>query len=56
MPFFFAFWGHYVSVIMSYEAGALLADQTSEFRTQTTALENQAMHDATHDSVTRKTN
>lgn len=52
MPFFFAFWGQYVSTIMSYEAGALVADQTSEFRTQTAALETKAMHDATHDSVT----
>ncbi len=52
MPFFFAFWGQYVSTIMSYEAGALVADQTSEIRTQTAALETKAMHDATHDSVT----
>lgn len=52
MPFFFAFWGQYVSTIMSYEAGALVADQTSEFRIQTAALETKAMHDATHDSVT----
>lgn len=52
MPFFFAFWGQYVSTIMSYEAGALVADQTSEIRIQTAALETKAMHDATHDSVT----
>ncbi|MBU0909381.1 MAG: EAL domain-containing protein [Proteobacteria bacterium] len=52
MPFIFAFWGQYVSSIMAYEAGTMVLDQTNELRTQTAALEYQAMHDATHDQLT----
>ncbi len=52
MPFFFAFWGQYVSSMMAYEASAMVIDQTSELRAQTTALEQQAMHDVTHDHLT----
>jgi diguanylate cyclase (GGDEF)-like protein len=55
-PFFFAFWGQSVGAVMSYQAGALMADQINELRTQTAALETQAMHDATHDSVTELPN
>jgi diguanylate cyclase (GGDEF)-like protein len=52
MPFAFAFWGQYVSSMIAYEAGALVVDQTSELRAQTTAIEQQAMHDLTHDKLT----
>jgi diguanylate cyclase (GGDEF)-like protein len=52
MPFFFAFWGQHVSSVMAYEASAMVIDQTSELRAQTTALEQQAMHDVTHDALT----
>jgi len=52
MPFIFAFWGQYVSSIMAYEASTMVIDQTNELRTQTAALEYQAMHDATHDQLT----
>jgi diguanylate cyclase (GGDEF)-like protein len=52
MPFGFAFWGQYVSAIIAYEAGAMVIDQTQDLRTRTTALEYQAMHDATHDALT----
>ncbi len=52
MPFFFAFWGQYVSSVMAYEASAMVIDQTSELRAHTTALEQQAMHDITHDHLT----
>ncbi|MEE9598253.1 MAG: EAL domain-containing protein [Acidiferrobacterales bacterium] len=52
MPFFFAFWGQYVSSVMAYEASAMVIDQTSELRAQTTALEQRAMHDVTHDALT----
>ncbi|TDJ68283.1 MAG: EAL domain-containing protein [Proteobacteria bacterium] len=52
MPFFFAFWGQYVSAVMAYEASAMVIDQTSELRAQTTALEQRAMHDVTHDALT----
>ncbi|MEW6291260.1 MAG: EAL domain-containing protein [Thermodesulfobacteriota bacterium] len=52
MPFIFAFWGQYVSSIMAYEASTMVIDQTNELRTQTAALEYQAMHDATHDHLT----
>lgn len=52
MPFIFAFWGQYVSSVIAYEAGAMVIDQTQDLRTKTTALEYQAMHDATHDALT----
>ena len=52
MPFFFAFWGQYVSSMMAYEAGAMVVDQTEELRAKTSVLESKAMHDATHDSLT----
>ncbi len=52
MPFIFAFWGQYVSSLIAYEAGAMVIDQTQDLRTKTTALEYQAMHDATHDALT----
>src|SRR3569623_1733945 len=52
MPFVFAFWGQYVSSLIAYEAGAMVIDQTQDLRTKTTALEYQAMHDATHDALT----
>ncbi|MBL4821706.1 MAG: EAL domain-containing protein [Gammaproteobacteria bacterium] len=51
-PLFFACWGQYIGSIMSYEAGALLADQMYELRTHNAALENKVNHDATHDSIT----
>ena len=51
-PFAFAFWGQLVGSVMSYQAGALLADQLYELRTHTATLESQAVHDATHDAVT----
>ncbi|MBW1750018.1 MAG: EAL domain-containing protein [Deltaproteobacteria bacterium] len=52
MPFIFAFWGQYVSSKIVYEASSMVVDQTQELRQQTAALEHQAMHDATHDSLT----
>ncbi|MEK7321867.1 MAG: EAL domain-containing protein [Pseudomonadota bacterium] len=52
MPFIFAFWGQYVSSVIAYEAGAMVIDQTQDLRTKTSALEYQAMHDATHDALT----
>lgn len=52
MPFIFAFWGQYVSSRIVYEASSMVVDQTQELRQQTAALEHQAMHDATHDSLT----
>ncbi len=51
-PFAFALWGQYVSTLMAYEAGSMVMDQTQALRTRTTALEYQAMHDATHDHLT----
>ena len=52
MPFVFAFWGQYVSSLMAYEASAMVIDQTSELRTQTTIMEQQATRNATHDALT----
>jgi diguanylate cyclase (GGDEF)-like protein len=56
MPFVFAFWGQLLSSVMAYEAGTLVVDQTSELRTQTAALEMQALHGATHDRLTELPN
>ncbi len=52
MPFIFAIWGQYTGTLLSYEAGAMIADQTQELREQTEALERKAMHGATHDALT----
>lgn len=56
MPFIFAFWGQYTSSIMAYEAGTMVADQTSDLRDLTVALEHKVSHEATHDSVTELPN
>jgi len=52
MPLIFALMGQYMGVVISFEAGAMVADQTRELRNQTEALEKKAMHGATHDSLT----
>jgi diguanylate cyclase (GGDEF)-like protein len=52
MPFVFAFWGQYISSMISYEASAMVLDQTQEIRTQSVALEKKAAYEATHDSLT----
>lgn len=52
MPFIFAFWGQYTSMMMAYEAGTMVIDQTEELRNLTAVLEQKAAHDATHDAVT----
>lgn len=56
IPFVFAFWGQHVSSMLSYEASAMVIDQTQELRTQAAALEKKAAHEATHDSLTRLPN
>lgn len=52
MPFVFALWGQYVGSMISYEASALVIDQTNELRAQTTALRKEAAHGVTHDPLT----
>jgi diguanylate cyclase (GGDEF)-like protein len=52
MPLVFAVLGQYMGVVISFEAGAMVADQTRELRNQTEALEKKAMHGATHDGLT----
>jgi predicted signal transduction protein with EAL and GGDEF domain len=52
MPFIFAFWGQYVSSILSFEASSMILDQTHDLRTHTKILEKKAAHEATHDSLT----
>ncbi|MDH3688594.1 MAG: EAL domain-containing protein [Gammaproteobacteria bacterium] len=56
MPFVFAFWGQYVSAMIAYEAGAMVIDQTQDLRAKTMAIEQQAMHDITHDALTKLPN
>ncbi len=52
MPFIFAIWGQYVSSVLSYEAGAMVLDQTHKLRIQSALLEQKAAYEATHDSLT----
>jgi diguanylate cyclase (GGDEF)-like protein len=52
MPFLFMFWGQSVSSMVSYTAGAMIVDQTSELRMQTTELESKVLYEASHDSLT----
>jgi len=52
MPFVFAFWGQYVSFILSREASTMIIDQTCELRAQTERIQKKAAHEATHDSLT----
>ena len=56
LPFVFLFWGQYMGSIMAYEASALIMDQTNELRSQTAALEQRVMYEATHDSLTELPN
>ena len=39
MPFLFLAWGQHIGTVMSYQAGAMLADETRELREQNTKLE-----------------
>ena len=52
MPFIFAFWGQYVSTMLSREASTIIVDQTYELRAKTELIEKKAAHEATHDSLT----
>ncbi|TKB07033.1 bifunctional diguanylate cyclase/phosphodiesterase [Desulforhopalus sp. IMCC35007] len=52
MPFIFAFWGQYVSSIMSFEASSMILDQTNDLRAYTKDIEVKAAHEATHDALT----
>ena len=52
MPFLFAFWGQYVSSVLSREAGTMIVNQTKDLRQQSALLEQRAAHQATHDALT----
>jgi diguanylate cyclase (GGDEF)-like protein len=52
MPLIFGLWGQYVGSLLSFEAGAMVVDQTSKLRTQTEALEVQVLHGSTYDLLT----
>lgn len=39
MPLLFVLWGQYIGVMMSYQAGAMVMDETRELREKTTLLE-----------------
>ena len=51
-PFGFALWGQSVGAMISYQAGALVVDQTNELRAQATALKKEAAYGVTHDALT----
>ncbi|HHH36076.1 MAG TPA: bifunctional diguanylate cyclase/phosphodiesterase [Gammaproteobacteria bacterium] len=56
LPFVFGLWGQYASGIMAYEAGALIADQTSELRDHAASLASRAAYHTTHDHLTELPN
>ncbi len=56
LPFVFLFWGQHVGSIMAYEASAMIIDQTDELRSQRAFLEQQVMHETTHDNLTELPN
>lgn len=55
-PFLFTIWGQYVSSVITYEAGAMIVDQTHELQMQTSALESKVIHEAMHDPLTELPN
>ena len=56
MPFVFAFWVQYVSSMISYQASAMVLDQTNELRLHTSTIEQKAAFEATHDLLTNLPN
>lgn len=52
MPFAFAFWGQYFSVVVAHEAGALVMDQTEALRASNRALEARAQRRSHMDNLT----
>lgn len=52
MPFVFAFWGQYFSVVIAHEAGALVMDQTATLRADNQALEASARRGSHIDNLT----
>jgi len=52
LPFAFAFLGRYVSTMMAQQTGAMSTYQADALRAQTAELETQALHRATHDTLT----
>lgn len=44
MPFLFLAWGQHIGTVMSYQAGAMLADETRELREQNNKLEYELEH------------
>lgn len=52
MPFLFLAWGQYTGTVMSYQAGAMLADETRELREQNTKLEYELDRKGHHKQLT----
>lgn len=52
LPFMFGFWGQYSSMIIAYQAGTMIMEQTQELRSLANDLEKQANYISTHDHVT----
>jgi len=52
LPFAFAIWGQYVSVVTAQQTRAAMVHQHTKLRTHTSILKKRARHDATHDALT----
>ena len=52
MPFLFLAWGQHIGTVMSYQAGAMLADETRELREQNTKLEYELERKGHHKQLT----
>jgi len=52
MPFLFLSWGQYIGTVMSYQAGAIIADETRELREKNSKLEYELERTGTQRQLT----
>jgi diguanylate cyclase (GGDEF)-like protein len=55
-PFIFAVWGQHVSTVLTYQASAIIVDQTQDLRKHNSELEHKVRHEGMHDSVSKLPN
>ena len=51
-PFAFLLWGQYASSVIAHQASTVILDQTNIMQAQTREIEQKAVHEATHDTLT----